>query len=133
MKDRCSNSKNPKYQFYGGRGITVCERWRDSFAAFIEDMGRRPNQIPRLSLDRINNDRGYSKDNCRWTTHSEQMCNTRLRSSKRIVKYGSESGSLAWWAKRTGLKRRTIYLRIKRGWSIGEALEFDIRGDAASY
>ncbi len=75
MKDRCYNKNNSRYKDYGARGITVCDRWRDSFEAFYEDMGKRPNS--ELSLDRIDNDKGYSPDNCRWATHSQQQLNKR--------------------------------------------------------
>jgi hypothetical protein len=73
MKQRCNNPNHPSYADYGGRGITVCERWAD-FSAFHVDMGDPP---PGLSLDRIDNDRGYGPDNCRWATQIEQQHNRR--------------------------------------------------------
>ena len=79
MISRCA-TKNPSfYKNYGGRGITVCKRWRDSFADFLEDMGRKPS--PELSLDRINNDGNYEPGNCRWATDKEQANNRRPRKS----------------------------------------------------
>lgn len=75
MKARCSNPNNIAYRHYGGRGIAVCERWSNSFEAFLSDMGERPSS--QHSIDRIDNDRGYGPDNCRWATRSEQMANTR--------------------------------------------------------
>lgn len=76
MKARCHNKNNKDYKDYGEKGIFVCDRWRDSFENFIEDMGVRENR--KLSLDRINNGKGYSPDNCRWATYSEQACNKKV-------------------------------------------------------
>lgn len=74
MVARCTRPTHPRYADYGGRGITVCERWRSDFWAFVSDMGERP---PGYSLDRIDNDAGYSPGNCRWATPAEQRANRR--------------------------------------------------------
>ena len=76
MRARCNRATHPSYQYYGGRGIAVCPEW-DSFERFLEDVGQRPD--PSLSLDRIDNDRGYEPGNVRWATRVEQAANRRNR------------------------------------------------------
>ena len=83
MKSRCYNNKHEHYSYYGQRGITVCQEWLDDFSNFIRDMGDRPEGY---TLDRIDNDKGYSKDNCRWSSKSEQSYNKKLGNSRGIRK-----------------------------------------------
>ena len=80
MRERCLSEKCPMYKHYGGRGITICNRWQgpNGFANFIKDMGPRPG--PKYSIDRINVNGDYEPDNCRWATYAQQACNKRNNS-----------------------------------------------------
>lgn len=110
MKARCTKPHHPFYPYYGARGITVCQRWLDSFNNFWEDMG--PTWERGLELDRIDNDGGYSPENCRWITHRENMCNRRTTV---IPSWAMDT------AKRNGISRGTLYCRMKRGWDAKKA------------
>ncbi len=113
MKTRCYNPNFPKYQGYGRRGITVCERWRNSFEVFLDDMGFRPT--PQHSVDRYpDNDGNYEPGNCRWATRSEQASN---RSTNRPITAGGRTMLLKEWAAETGIGETTIIGRLARGWS----------------
>jgi hypothetical protein len=116
MLDRCLKPENPGFKRYGGRGIVVCDRWKDSFLNFLQDMGPRPAG---LTLERINNDEGYSPENCRWATYAEQANN---RSSSQLIEALGETLTRSQWAKRTGIQAQTIAYRIKAGWSAEKAL-----------
>ena len=79
MRTRCTNGKDNNFNFYGGKGIEICERWW-TFEGFLEDMGERP---PGKTLDRINPDENYTPENCRWATPKEQTDNRRLRKNRK--------------------------------------------------
>lgn len=108
MKDRCYNHTSKAYANYGGRGITVCERWM-TFQNFYADMGDPP---PGRSLDRIDNSKGYSPKNCRWATRKEQNTNQR---SNVLIEFDGRTQTLSEWAKEKGIHRVTLRSRLNRG------------------
>jgi hypothetical protein len=107
MKGRCLNPNDGSYPRYGGRGITVCDRWRDSFEAFLADMGERPTH--HHSLERIDNDGPYAPGNCRWATKVEQARNRR---SSHLVTFNGETKTMAEWADATGLSQHLVERRL---------------------
>lgn len=109
MISRCGNPKYKDYPNYGGRGIRVCERWKD-FASFYADMGEKP---PGMSIDRIENDGHYEPGNCRWATPIEQSNNRR---SNHRVTINGVTQTISQWARQYNLHRHTLYGRIKYGW-----------------
>ena len=117
MKFRCLNEHHVAYKSYGGRGITICQRWHDSFENFLEDMGERPLGY---SLDRIDPDGNYEPGNCRWATARIQGNNRR---SNRFLNSDGITLTLSEWADVTALKKSTIRERLKRGWSLEQALQ----------
>ena len=116
MLHRCHNPSAQAYDNYGARGITVCKRWRKSFENFLADMGVKP---AKMSLDRINNDEGYSKKNCRWATIFEQNQNKR---STRIIEHAGERLCLSEWARRAGVSNALLWYRLKQGWEFSIAI-----------
>lgn len=108
MKERCTNPKNNQYANYGGRGITYCPEW-ESFRQFYKDMGERPEGC---SLERINNELGYGKDNCIWATREQQSINKR---DNLLITYNDETKPLCVWVKELKLNYNFIYNRIRNG------------------
>lgn len=115
MKQRCENPNNKWFHRYGGRGIKICERWKD-FAAFYEDMGAKPEG---LSLDRIDNSGDYCAENCKWASVKEQIRN---RDVTPRIEYQGRMLSVAEVAEMTGIKRKVLLSRIRKGWPMEEAL-----------
>ena len=109
MVQRCTNPNSTKYADYGGRGITVCERWRNSFSDFLADMGERPDG---LSIERLDNYKGYNPENCVWADSFTQARNTR-RTGR--VTVNDKTKSITDWSKETGISSTLIRLRLDRG------------------
>ena len=116
--DRCYNINNKRFNDYGGRGIDVCDEWKNNYIAFKEWAISNGYQEG-LSIDRIDNDMGYSSSNCRWVTRKTQQNNTRFN---HIVEYNNESKTIAEWSEITGIKYDTLYSRLYRGWTAEKAL-----------
>jgi transposase len=111
MWKRCIDKRVNSYPNYGGRGITVCERWRDFFV-FVEDMGRKPEPYSQWSLDRIDNDGNYEPDNCRWATKEQQVNN---RSNTIYVTIGGKKKTESQWARHFDVARSTIKRWVRDG------------------
>lgn len=108
IRARCKETKNP---LYGGRGIEVCDRWINSFDAFLEDMGRAPS--PNHSIDRKNNDGNYEPGNCRWANDFEQANNTR---KNRLIEYKGEIKTISIWCRELNFPIHLAYQRANKGW-----------------
>lgn len=119
MKKRCYTKSCKSYPNYGGRGIKICEEWKDDFLAFYE-WAVNNGYADNLSIDRIDNDKGYFPDNCRWVDATVQ--NNNRRNNDKIVFQGMEK-SVSEWSRITGINRKTISERLKRGWSVEQALK----------
>ena len=117
MVQRCHGEHGRRDSRYGGRGISVCDRWRESFDNFLADMGPKPG--PGYSIDRIRNDGDYEPGTCRWATHKEQA---RHKRNSRYLTYRGRTLCVAEWAEVCGLNPQTILKRLARGWSIERTL-----------
>lgn len=121
MKDRCINPNNPGYKDYGGRGIKICKRWL-KFENFLKDMGERPRD---KTLDRIDNDLGYYKKNCKWSTPSQQNRNMR---SNDMITLNNITLCLKDWSKKLNMEYMTLWSRIyKCKWSIEKAFTVPVK------
>lgn len=116
LRDRCENPNNKDYPRYGGRGIKVCKRWL-KFENFLDDLGDRPS--PKHSIDRVDSNGNYCKENCRWATTKEQGNNRR---NNVLLFYQGETKTVTEWSETVGIKMTTIHARLRRGWSVERAL-----------
>jgi hypothetical protein len=122
---RCEDESSGKnFAKYGGRGISICRRWRESFVAFQADMGEPPSD--RHSIERRNNDGNYEPGNCVWATPAEQARNRR---STLLIEFNGETLCALDWARRYGIKPGTLTFRLRTGWSIHEALTTPVGQD----
>ena len=112
MISRCTNPNHKSYSDYGGRGISVCDRWVNSVDNFISDMGFRPSD--KHQIDREDNDKGYSLENCRWVTATE---NARNKRDTVMLTINGTKKPMTEWAEQTSTAIKTIEARVKRGWS----------------
>jgi hypothetical protein len=125
MWTRCTNPNQPGWASYGGRGIKVCDRWKD-FQQFLADMGDRPDGC---TLDRIDNDSDYCPKNCRWRTRAEQNRNKR---NTLVLAYAGRTQPLAAWAEELGLNYAALYSRLYcYGWTAERALSTPVRTNLA--
>lgn len=118
MKRRCYIKTSKRYDDYGGRGITICDRWLESYENFIEDMGLPADKS--YQIDRTDNNGNYEPGNCQWVTRQENGRNK--RNNHMLAAFGKNQ-TLVEWAKETGIKRETIAMRIRRGYSAEKALD----------
>lgn len=117
MLTRCHNANDHSYERYGGRGVAVCERWRDSFQDFLADMGEPPT--PGHSIERIDGSGNYEPGNCCWATSQEQARNRR---SSLVIEHGCIVQTASEWDEANGFYPGTVSRRLSRGWSIADAV-----------
>lgn len=128
MRQRCNNPNNERYNDYGGRGIKICDEWNDfsNFSKWANEHGYHEG----LSIDRIDNDKGYSPQNCRWATILAQNNNTR---NCRKFTYHGETHTITGWALKLHMERCVLESRLYRGWSLSDALFTPVRTDQNKY
>lgn len=118
MKTRCTNNNDPSYKNYGGRGISICSEWSDDFEAFA-NWAKNNGYSELLTIDRKDNAKGYTPDNCRWVDFKTQ---SRNRRNNHIIEYKGEKKTLAEWCEEYGHNYHTLLKRITTGWDIEKAL-----------
>lgn len=116
MLKRCYNHKDPQYYDYGGRGIIVCDEWRESFWNFLKDMGKKPS--PELTLERQDNEIGYCPENCVWASRYAQTRNERRNIN---ITFNGRTQCVTDWAKELGLSRQSLVHRLKH-WGVERAM-----------
>lgn len=123
IKNRCSNPLRSNYYYYGAKGVTVCDRWLNSFENFYADMGDPPS--PSHSIDRKDNSLGYSPDNCKWSTRIEQANN---KSNNVFFAFNGQNKTIPEWSRESGVSRAVLYYRIQiKRWPIDKALSTPVR------
>ena len=118
MKQRCYDKNHTYYNRYGGRGIVVCDEWKNDFTTFRK-WAYENGYTDNLTIDRVNNNGNYEPTNCRWITLQDQ-CNN--RSTTRLLTFNNQTHSIAEWARIYGTSRNVIWYRLKQGWSVEKTL-----------
>jgi hypothetical protein len=118
MKSRCNNPSHESYARYGGRGITYDSSWED-FTVFLADMGKKPDS--KMELERIENNKNYYKENCRWATHKEQTRNRGGKRATRLYTFEGKTMCIADWAKEVGISPQSMQKRLNNNWPLEKA------------
>lgn len=122
MKERCYNIKCKKYPSYGARGIKICDRWRNSFENFLQDMGLKPGK--EYTIERKDNNSDYSPNNCKWATPKEQARNKR---GNKTITFNNKSQTIIEWSEELGIHKDVLYQRLNRlKWSVEKAFTVPI-------
>lgn len=127
MRQRCFNPNCPAYPAYGGRGISACKEW-DDYLTFKE-WALKNGYCDNLTLDRINNNLGYSPENCRWATIKEQSNNTR---TNRVLSFNGQNRTMSQWAETLGVCVATLWDRLDNGWSVERTLTEPIHNNGSN-
>ena len=128
MRSRCKRENDKSYIYYGAKGITVCDEWED-FVNF-RDWALSHGYSDDLTIDRINPKGNYEPSNCRWATEKQQQNN---KTSNHFLTYKNETKTIAGWSDETGINQITILMRIRRGWTVEDALTKPIKKEGLSW